>query len=179
MNIQRVTLVTGLCAALALPAAMAADGQIEFAGEINGTTCKINGDQPDFQVDLPAVSRTALAVVGQGAGRTPFDIKLTECDADVRVATYFEPGPTVNPVTGRLVIDTGADQATNVEVALLNDRFGKIELGKPFAEQNSQIVDIVSGSATLDYYAEYVRATTNAVGPGEVKTRIQYSIVYP
>lgn len=178
MKMKLATAVTALCAALSLPAAFAADGQIDFVGEIKGNTCKINGGQPNFQVDLPAVSRTALATVGQSAGRTRFDLQLTECMPDTgKVATYFEAGPTISPTSGRLVTDTGAGQADFVEVALLNDGFQQMELNQAFPGQKSQAVDIVAGNANLEYYAEYV--ATGVVTAGEVNTRVMYSLVYP
>jgi len=178
MKTQRATLIVGLCSLLALPAAMAADGQIDFVGEIKGTTCEINGGTPDFQVDLPSVTLTALSAPGQGAGRTPFDIRLSNCTPDSgRVMTYFEPGPTVNPLTGRLLIDGGVDQATEVEVSLLNVRHEPMDVSKGAGEQNSQAVDLVDGNARLDYFAEYV--AVGAVTPGLVQTRILYSIVHP
>lgn len=178
MKMKLATAVTALCAALSMPAAFAADGQIDFVGEINGNTCNINGGQPNFQVDLPSVSLTALATVGQSAGRRPFALNLTGCVPDTgKVATYFEAGPTISPTSGRLVTDTGAGQADFVEVALLNDGFEQMELNQVFPGQKSQLVDIEAGSANLKYYAEYV--ATGQVTAGEVNTRVMYSLVYP
>jgi len=124
------------------------------------------------------VTLTALSAPGQGAGRTPFDIRLSNCTPDTgRVMTYFEPGPTVNPLTGRLRNDGGANQATEVEVGLLNASHQAMDVSKGAGDQNSQIVELVAGNARLDYFAEYV--AVGAVTPGKVQTRILYSIVHP
>lgn len=178
MNIKHAALVSGICALLTLPAAMAADGQIDFKGEIIGTTCNINGGSPDFDVLMPTVSLKALAQPGVSAGRTPFTISLTDCIPSTGdVMTYFEPGPTVNPLTGRLLPDLGADQAEQLEVGLLNDSHQPMDVSKGVGQQNSQTVPLVGGAADLNYFAEYV--ATGAVLPGKVNTRILYSIAYP
>jgi major type 1 subunit fimbrin (pilin) len=149
---------------------------IEFEGQIKGNTCKINGGQGSFTVTLPSVSASDLAVAGHVAGTTRVDLVLSECTPDTgTVATYFEPGPSTNPVTGRLINDTGG--ATQVEVGLLNDAFGKINAAANFEEQNSQVVEIIDGKANLVYYAEY--ASLGSTTAGVVKTRVSYTLVYP
>jgi len=53
-----------------------------------------------------------------------------------------------------------------------------IGLNQPSAAaQNSQTVSIVSGSASLSYFAEY--HATGAAGPGTVSTSTLFSVVYP
>ncbi|WP_455925481.1 fimbrial protein [Pseudomonas putida] len=178
MNIKHAALVSGICALLTLPAAMAADGQIDFKGEVTGSTCNINGGNPDFDVLMPPVGVQALSQAGQTAGRTPFTIQLTECLPETGdVMTYFEPGPTVNPLTGRLTVDDGQDQVRNLEVGLLNDTHKPMDVSKGLGSQNSQVVALVGGAADLNYFAEYV--ATGMVSPGKVNTRILYSIAYP
>lgn len=168
-----LTAITGLL--LVAPAAHAYDGQIEFTGSLVGTTCTINGGENNFTVAMPPVSTTSLATAGAWAGRTPFAIDLSSCDPDTgRVSAYFEPGPTVNLSTGRLIVDTGTDAATNVEIGLLNNDFSAIAAGA--ASQNSQVVDINSGSATLNYYSQYV-SLGNATA-GMANSRVQYTLTY-
>lgn len=158
-------------------AAHAADGTIDITGSISGNTCVINGgaSAKDFTVALPPVATSALAVAGSNAGRTPFQIALTNCAPDTgKVSAYFEAGPSVNTTSGRLVPDAGG--ATKVEVGVLNDTFGHIQLGAAYPTQNSQIVDISGGAANLNYYAQY--ESLGGATAGAVKTRVQYSLVY-
>lgn len=155
----------------------AADGIIDFTGSISAATCTINGggSATSFSVALPPVGTTALVDAGSTAGRTGFQIELTGCDVNAgRVSTYFEAGPTVNSETGNLIID-GAG-ATNVEVALRNDKHEKIVVGAANGQQNSQSVDAADGSATLNYYAEY--ESLGGATSGAVTTRVQYTMVY-
>src|SRR5690606_11398524 len=84
-------------------AANAADGTITFVGQVTDKTCTIATPGGVNQVvTLPTVSRATLGAAGATAGRTPFSINLTGCSAG-DVATYFEPGATVDFATGRLV----------------------------------------------------------------------------
>ncbi|EIK97090.1 F17 fimbrial protein precursor [Pseudomonas sp. M47T1] len=177
MKLYPSALITGLCGLLAMPAAMAADGTIDFLGRIIGPTCDINDGNPSFNVELPTVSTTALSVVGKSAGRQPFQIRLTGCVPETgRVMTYFEPGPTINPRTGRLITNTGVGQAGNVEVGLLNNQQRTMDLREGPGFQDSQVVDITAGNAYLDYFAEYM--PVGSVTPGDVRTQVRYSIVH-
>ncbi len=158
-------------------AAYASDGQITFNGQVTGTTCTINGGTPNLTVTLPTVSTTALGATNATAGRTPFSIALTNCTAAdaTTVGAYFEPAANVSVANGVLINAAAASPATNVAVQLLNNSFGKIQLGS--TTQNGTTATITTGAATLNYYAEYL--ATGAVGAGAVQTTALYSIVYP
>nr|WP_232447340.1 fimbrial protein [Burkholderia ubonensis] len=158
------------------PAAHAADGLIDFVGSLTAATCKINGGTgQNFTVNLPPVSTSALATAGSWAGRQPFSIKLSECAPDTgTVSAYLEPGPTVNSKTGRLQVDSGG--AKNVEIGLLNSKFEHIAAGAALGSQNVDKVSIDSGSATLDFYAQY--ESLGSATAGAAKSRVNYTIVY-
>ncbi|MFS8973394.1 fimbrial protein [Cupriavidus necator] len=157
--------------------AHAADGLITFNGKLVAQTCIINGNgsgSKDFAVTLPPVSTSTLAKAGDSAGRTPFNIALTGCTPDSgTVHTYFEPGTTTDAATGYLIVNGGA---TNVQIRLLNDNFTEIKAGFADASQNSKPADIIGGSATLPYYAEYV--ATGATGPGLANSSVMYTLAY-
>lgn len=156
--------------------AMAADGTITFNGNITAQTCTINGNgsgTKDFTVTLPTVSSSTLASPGQTAGRTPFNIALTNCTAgSSTVHTFFEAGPTTDTTTGNLTVSG----ATNVQLQLLNSDFTAIKAGFADASQNSKSVAIASGSATLPYYVQYV--ATGTAGPGVANSSVLYTIAY-
>jgi major type 1 subunit fimbrin (pilin) len=179
MNIMKSVVLTCFATAAAIPmASYAADGQITFNGQITAQTCSIsgNGQGPNFTVTLPTVSTSALTSPGVSAGRTPFNIALTNCSpTSGNVATYFEPGVTVDSTTGQLLNATGT--ATNVEVALLNNDTSQIMLGQAQASQNSETVAIASGAAELKYFAQYVAVGGSATA-GSVDTTVLYSMSY-
>lgn len=155
-------------------AAHATDGKISITGTITDRTCTVDSKSKNLAVTLPTVSAVSLAP-GQTAGRTPFTINLTNC-AQGKVATFFEPGSTVDYGSGRLNNVNG--DAKNVQVQLLgeNNEFIPVLSGP---QANSQEVNVATagGSAALNYYAEYyAKAQATA---GSVDTSVQYTIVYP
>jgi major type 1 subunit fimbrin (pilin) len=168
-----------VAAGAALPtASFASDGTITFTGEITATTCQIsgNGGGSSFTVALDKVSTTALPTDKAAADAKPFNIVLSQCTpASGNAAVYFEPGATVDSVTGQLLNATGSAQ--NVEIGLLNSDYSKINLGQGSQTQNVKWASIASGSATFTYYAQYV-AAGGAAKAGTVNTSTLYSIIY-
>ncbi len=158
--------------------AQAADGTITINGLVTDKTCDIDTNSKDLIVTLPTVSRQTLANSGDVAGRTPFQINLKDC-SEGKVATYFEPGATVDFNTGRL-INQATGGAQNVDVQLLgsnNQVIPVLAAGEGGAQANSQWVDVVDGgTADMNYYAEYY--ATGASTAGEVTTNVQYTIIY-
>lgn len=164
--------------ALAAHSAFAADGQISFTGSVSSQTCTINGNGSggaNFTVALPAVSAATLAAAGATAGRTPFNITLSDCTPETGVVhTFFESGPTVNAATGHLILEAGG--ATKVEIGLQNADFSNIALGQADGTQNSKPVNISSGAAALNYYAQYV--SLGGATPGVANSSVMYTMSY-
>jgi len=180
MKFQRAPLAAAALSLAALFAANAhaADGTITINGLVTAQTCDIsgNGGGSDFTVTLPTVSTSALPIAGATAGRTPFNIALTNCSPNSgNVAVYFEPSATVDTITGHLT-NTAAAGAENVQVGLLNADHSEIKLGSSAAAQNMQVVALDDGKATLNYFAQYV--ATDAATAGTVSAQSLYSIVY-
>ena len=176
---KRISLA--LLTVLATSSVFAADGTITINGLVTDKTCTVNaGTTKDFTVTLPTVSQSVLAAKGNTAGRTPFTINLTGCTASSKVATYFEPGATVDFTTGHLNNATGTGTATNVQVQLLGSNNAVIPVlaaGAGGVQTNSQLVDVSgAGSADLNYYAQYY--ATDASTPGSVATSVKYTIIY-
>ena len=172
--------IAALAIALALPAsASAADGTLRFEGSVIAPTCVLtNGPTPaDIRVKLPAVAVSALSAAGQTAGRTPFFIRVADCDAaTAQVQTYFEPGPTINTSSNNLSLQGGAGNAGNVELQLLNADHSQVLLGNPLGLQNTQSVAVESGGAALRYYAQYV--ATGAATAGAANSSVTFTMIY-
>ncbi|MGH8079085.1 MAG: fimbrial protein [Lysobacter sp.] len=169
-----------LAVALALPAsAFAADGTLHFEGSVIAPTCVLtNGPTPaDIRVKLPAVAVSALSAAGQTAGRTPFFIRVADCDAGTaQVQTYFEPGPTINTSSNNLSLEGATGNAGNVELQVLNADHSQVLLGNPLGLQNTQSVAIESGGAALRYYAQYV--ATGAATAGAANSSVTFTMIY-
>ncbi|MEI6000596.1 type 1 fimbrial protein [Paraburkholderia bengalensis] len=166
---------------LASQGAFASDGNITFIGKITDTTCQINGNgtgNKDFTVKLPTVQAPALGTADQTAGRTSFNIALSNCSpATGTVHTYFEPGTTVDLQTYRLLNATGTGAATNVELELLNSNQTVIKVGATDASQGDIPQSISSGAANLNYFVQY-HATGGAATSGTVNSSVMYSLSY-
>ncbi|MCD9085942.1 fimbrial protein [Stenotrophomonas sp. SY1] len=177
---RNVTLLAVLMATVAPLAAHAADGTITFTGNVTDQTCTVSssGGNATFTVNLPTVSRTSLAAAGATAGQTPFAINLSQCSAG-NVATYFEPGASVDLSSGRLN-NQAASGAGNVQIQLLGDNnqfLPVLAAGTGVAQGNSQWVSVAAdGSANLNYSAEYY--ATGAATAGDVSTQVNYTIIY-
>ena len=174
MNKKISSMALAFAALAAAPGAFAADGQIDFTGNIIATTCVVNASAAkDFTVVLPTVASTTLASAGATAGRTGFEIEVSACTVETSVSTYFEPG-LATAASGNLSVDAGG--ATNVELQLLNDAFQPIDLNAPAGMQNSQLVNLVGGEAIMNYYAQYM--ATGAASAGAANSRVQYTVQY-
>lgn len=163
--------------ALAAQGAFASDGTITFNGLVSASTCSISssGGSANFTVSLPTVSTTSLTAPNAVAGRTPFAITLSGCTpASGSVHTFFESGTNTGP-SGNLALNAGG--AANVEIQLLNNDLSVIKAGYADASQNSHIVSINSGTAELDYNAQYISVPGNA-GAGVADSSVQYTIAY-
>ncbi|HEP8699048.1 TPA: type 1 fimbrial protein [Pseudomonas aeruginosa] len=176
---QKIPFIAALILAAPL-SANASDGTITFSGKIIDSTCIIEaGGSKDFTVNLPSVSKASLASTGAVSGRTPFTITLSGCGTG-NVATYFEPGSTVDYDSGRLLNQTSPDAggATNVELQLLGStsEFLPIKAGSPTQTNSQQVAVDRDGTAKLDYYAEYY--ATGAATPGDINTNVKYTIIY-
>ncbi|KRG69436.1 ferrous iron transporter B [Stenotrophomonas terrae] len=177
---RTVNLYAALLIAAVPFASHAADGTITFNGEITDKTCTIASPQgKDFTVTLPTVSTSALSAAGQVAGRTPFSMSLSQCSAG-DVATYFEPGATIDISSGRLNNVATANAASAVKLQLLGDNslfIPVVAAGAGASQANSQTVTVDgAGSANLNYFVEYY--ATGAATPGEVSSSVKYTIIY-
>lgn len=174
-NVLSIALAT-VSAFSIMSTANAADGQIDFTGSVVGNTCTINGGTgQNFTVNLPPVSAATLATAGSWAGRTPFQIKLTNCTPESgKVHALFEAGPTINSKTGLLIVDPNG--AEKVEIGLLNSAYEPIVAGAADGSQNTEVLDIDSGSATMNFVAQY--ESLGGAKPGSANSRVHYTIIY-
>lgn len=158
----------------------AADGTITINGLVTDNTCTIDTGDKNLTINLPTVSSQTLKNAGDVAGRTPFQINLTNCASAGKVATYFEPGATVDFNTGRLLNQATSGGATNVNIQLLGSNNAVIPVlatGTNTAQTNSQWVNVsAGGDADLNYYAEYY--ATGASTAGTVTSQVKYTIIY-
>ena len=182
---------TLLCMAAALGFAVvgtasAADGKINFTGDITDVTCTVTagpgttGSNGNFAVAMGSVNKSALATVGARAADTPFSLIIggsgqTNCANDKIVKLRFEPAQSpVDMATGKLT--NAAGTAAVVQVGLLNKNKADINLANP--NDTANIGETITGNtATMNYWAQ-MYAPATGVTSGTVDTFVMYSLQY-
>ena len=194
---KKIALLTSVASLvmMAMNTAQAADGTINFTGEVVTTTCKVDttvaGAAKDG-VKLPNVASNQLATVGATVGRQAFSLELSGCELASsatattpvsKVAVFFEAGPNVDLVTGMLkpAAASGAGAptvASGVQIAIVDPSNNeRLKIGSA----QSRFVDIDNkvggtGRAVMRFASEYV--ATGPVTAGRTDTSVTYSLVY-
>lgn len=180
---RKALVIAALVAASGVQFAQAADGTINFNGELVNQTCTIAVDgvvtPTAATVTLPTVSTSQLTAAGQRAGTTGFNIQLTNCvGAATTAAAFFEAGSTVDPVSGNLRNTTGG--ATNVQLQLIDSGSATgavIQAGNTNQRtQTTRNTIDASGAANMPYAVQYF--ATGATTPGTVVSSVTYSVDY-
>jgi len=187
---RNTLLMTFACVmgSLTATSALAIDGDINFIGEVTDTTCLINGQTPngdiDVNVNLRQVQASALSSPGATANATPFKITLggagdTNCTNGKIAQVYFEPtSPAIDRTTGWLknTIIAADNPAGNVQVQILNgENNNPINLWT--GTENYLPKTIANNTAEYTYFGQYI-AVGGAATPGKVASTVKYSIVY-
>ncbi|KEY57728.1 fimbrial protein [Serratia sp. DD3] len=139
---------------LFMSSAYAADGTINFTGEIVANTCTISTGSGTVSVVLPTISTSNFNDIGSRAGQTAFTINLTGCTpASGSVAVRFTgTGTQVDPTTG-LFLPAAASEARGVGIAVYDSTDTHIKT----AGNNSafQTINTTSGTASIPLTAWY------------------------
>ena len=158
----------------------ASTGTITFNGQLTATTCDavVDAQGADATIILPNVGINQLTTTGQTAGRTGFNIALTNCQGTLQSASaFFEAGPTVDLPSGHLLNKGGS--ATGVSLQLRDESStggDVIAVGNGNQSGKTTYVAFSSGTANLPYSVEYFAdAVTTA---GTVISQVVYSIQY-
>jgi len=167
--------------------ALAADGTINFTGDINGNTCTINGGAEGSNtqsVALGSVPVSALQKQGDLAGMQPFSIQLTNCDSTgTSVAARFE-SLTLGSPDGHLMLTGNGTQgvAKNVMIALYDSKNNLQPVnGTVPTESYTTFTSTGEGeaavkSATLNYIAAYY--ATGKSEAGTANSTVSYTLSY-
>ncbi|MBW7984431.1 fimbrial protein [Enterobacillus tribolii] len=156
----------------------ASTGTIYFNGELTANTCDVivDNQSENATIKLPTIGTNQLNAPGATAGRTSFNMALSNCTGTLQTASaYFQAGSTVDAATGRLK-NTGGT-AGRVSLQMRDGANSNvIQVGNGNQVNNTTYVDISSTSATLPYEVEYY--AEGATTPGTVVSNVVYSIQY-
>lgn len=155
--------------------AFAADGQVNFTGEIIDAGCTVvNTPANPLEVKLGKVARSAFTQAGDTAAPTGFTLQLTNCPATVSTASVKFDGTAVNGDNSVLALTQDAGVATGVGIQLSDASQTVLPLYTA-----STAYPLQSGSATnnLDFVARYV-STSNTVTAGPANSMASFTINY-
>ncbi|MFC0226150.1 fimbrial protein [Serratia aquatilis] len=177
---HKLAISTGIILSLASMNFAQADatGTVNFQGKLYETTCDVSVEEQgaDAIVTLPTVGIEQLSSAGMIAGRTEFNMKLSDCPwvtARGPVTAFFEAGPTVDLVTGRLKNASGT--AGNVDLIIYYGG-GTVQSKAGTQPKMHYTFSGNPTTVTLPYaVAYYAKAPTTA---GTVRSSVVYSISY-
>lgn len=155
--------------------AFAADGQVNFTGEIIDAGCTVvNTPSNPLEVKLGKVARTSFTQAGDTAAATGFTIQLKDCPATVGTASVKFDGTSVAGDNSVLALTQGPGVATGVGIQLSDDANTVLPLFTP-----SKAYPLQSGSAinNLDFVARYI-ATSSTVTVGPANSMASFTINY-
>ncbi|HCT9739271.1 TPA: fimbrial protein [Morganella morganii] len=170
---SKISLIFAILSLCVLQNANAADGVINFSGNITGTACVVDTSAIAQPVNLGTVSATAFANgSGATAAATRFSIVLTACPESISGANIRFDGVanSINPSI--LALNMNAT-ASNVGVAIYeNDSTTLIPVGTPSA----RVTLLPDTSNTLNYIAKYM--ATGVVGTGTADSVTSFTVTY-
>ncbi|MCS4270054.1 MULTISPECIES: fimbrial protein [Raoultella] len=181
MKLKSAMVSAAVTTALMASSALAVDGTINFQGELVASTCDItvDGMASPATVVLPTVSAASLAAAGSTAGKTQFDIGLTNCQgvtSSTTAAAFFENGSTVHTSTFNL-INTDTSGADNVQLQLLDATTSTaINVGNSNQKANTSRISADTPSVVLPYAVQYY--SMGAATAGNVQSQVNFSIDY-
>ncbi|HGM5490617.1 TPA: fimbrial protein [Serratia fonticola] len=168
-----VAIVTG--SILSAASAMAADGQVNFKGEIIDSACEVvNNVSNPLDVTLGQVAKTAFTGAGSTAAATKFTLQLKNCPDSVTSAAVKFDGTANAGDNNVLQLTQETGVATGVGIQLSDASNTVLPL---FTASTSY--PLVSGTAVnnLDFVARYI-ATEDDVAAGPANSVASFSVIY-
>lgn len=154
--------------------AHAADGTINFTGNILDAACTVSSATKNQTVPLGDVSRTAFAAVGDTAAPTHFSIVLQNCPATVTNASVKFDGPIDAANSNLLALTPATGIATGVGIGIYEQDASTLI---PIATDSASKVLTTTADTQFDFIAKYV-ATSAAVTMGPADAATNFTITY-
>lgn len=171
-QLHALALVSVICGA-SVSAANAADGTIQFNGEIIDAACTVSPTSANQTVTLGQISDKAFLSTGMTAGATAFQIDLTSCPASVTSATVKFDGTPYQGDNDALELTQVSGVATGVGIQIRNADNTVLPL---FTDSQSVTLS-QTGTNTLKFNAAYIsKAATVTAGPADATAT--FSVVY-
>ncbi|HGM5490691.1 TPA: fimbrial protein [Serratia fonticola] len=155
--------------------AFAADGQVNFTGEIIDAACTVvNTPANPLQVTLGKVAKTAFTGAGSTAAATKFTLQLKDCPATVSSASVKFDGTSVSGDNSVLALTQDSGVATGVGIQLSDDANTVLPL---FTASKAYPLQSGSSVNNLDFVARYI-ATAATVTAGPANSVASFTVNY-
>jgi major type 1 subunit fimbrin (pilin) len=167
--------LTGLIVASSFQAANAANGTVNFTGEIVQSTCTVASADQTKTVVLGKYPTSAFPKTGATSGAKAFTISLEKCEAGDYTLRFDGNTPTGNP--GLLAVTGGA---TGVGVEILDNNSAIIPITQDVAAPASVTIaanGASPGIATFNLRARY-RSFQDVVTAGQANSNATFTIQY-
>lgn len=153
--------------------ALAADGTIDFTGEIIDNACELAAGSDALKVNLGKVSKTALPSAGVTAAATKFTIKLINCPATVSTASVKFDAESYSGDDTVIALKQESGVATGVGIQITDDANTVVPLFT--ASKTYPLKE--GGENNLDFRARYI-AKTDSVTAGLANANATFTINY-
>lgn len=161
-------------AVLSASSAFAADGQVNFKGEIIDSACTVvNSVSSPLDVTLGQVAKTAFTGAGSTAAATGFTLQLKDCPATVSSATVKFDGAAVSGDNSVLALTDEAGVATGVGIQL-SDASNTV---LPLFTASSAYPLSSTETNDLNFVARYI-ATSATVTAGPANSVASFTVNY-
>lgn len=175
MNKNVIAMAFSVSAVFSLTQVYAADGTVNFTGEIIDQACTVDiGANNTMTVDLGRVARTAFIATGDEASATKFTIKLINCPATVTAAKVRFDGANDTTNSDLLALTQMSGSANGVAIKLMTANKELLGLN----QLNSYTYPLSSTQDNLlDFYAAY-QSTMAAVVAGPANAVANFTVNY-
>lgn len=152
--------------------AIAHDGVIAISGSFRSNTCVLAQDDKDISVPFDNVQASYFTQTGDSSPAVEFIIHLENCGADVTNVNVTFSGVPDDQNPQLLRIDSDANAATGLGVAILDQNKQLISLDQPTVSYA-----LTTGNVPLIFYAQ-LRSTTENVGAGDIHASATFTFHY-
>lgn len=157
----------------AISTVFAADGTIDFTGEITDQACELAAGSDALKVNLGKVSKKSLPSAGSTAAATKFTIKLTNCPSSVTAASVKFDADSYLGDDSVIKIKQETGAATGVGIQITDDVNTVVPLFT--ASKTYPLKESVENN--LDFRARYI-AKTDSVTVGPANGSATFTINY-
>lgn len=154
--------------------AHAADGTINFTGEVLDAACTVDvGATSALTVDLGKVQKSAFSGDGSTAAATKFTLKLSACPESVTSATVKFDGTAFAGDNTVLALTSGTGVATGVGIQLMDATNTVV----PLFTASSAYTLTTDAENDLDFYARYIQKG-DTIAAGKADATASFTIDY-